>query len=84
MALKQTINFRGLSVADAYIRINGITISPGNERIDFVAHYMASGADIPFNNASIQCAYNLNGENPIMQGYEHLKALPEFAHATDG
>ncbi|MCW8277190.1 hypothetical protein IMF27_17220 [Pseudomonas sp. PCH199] len=83
MALKQTINFRGIYVADAYIKTSGVTISLGNERIDFVAFYMASSTDAPFNNGSIQCAYNLNGDNPIKQGYEYLRTLSEFADAID-
>jgi len=83
MALKQTINFRGISIENAYIRISGVTISPGNERLDFVVHYTASSSEMPFNNESIQCSYNLHGENPIQQGYEYLKTLPDFSDATD-
>jgi len=29
------------------------------------------------------CAYDINGKNPIAQAYDHAKTLPEFAGAVD-
>lgn len=31
----------------------------------------------------VEFGYDINGVNPIAQAYLHLKALPEFASATD-
>ena len=83
MALKKTIDFRGIPVTDAYIRIDTATINSGNERIDFIVHYMASGDSISFNSVSFQCAYDLLGDNPVKQGYEYLKSLDQFVDAED-
>lgn len=83
MAMKHNLEFLGIYVSDAYVRIATITISSRNEVIDFVAHYMAPGSDVPFNILSYQCWYILSGENPVKQGYEYLKTLPEFAGAED-
>jgi hypothetical protein len=29
------------------------------------------------------CPYDIEGDNPIKQAYEHLKTLPEFEGAID-
>ena len=31
----------------------------------------------------IEFGYDISGDNPIKQAYEHLKTLPEFSDATD-
>jgi hypothetical protein len=31
----------------------------------------------------IEFSYDINGDNPIKQAYQHLKTLPEFSDATD-
>jgi hypothetical protein len=83
MALKKNLEFRGILVPDAYIKIATTTIIAGNEWIDFCVHYLATDTGSPFNSVNVQCAYNLLGDNPIKQGYEHLKTLPEFEGCTD-
>jgi hypothetical protein len=70
-------------VPDTYIKIATTTIVEGNEWLDFSVHYLADGANTPFNSVNVQCAYSLLGENPIKQGYEYLKTLPEFEGCTD-
>ena len=31
----------------------------------------------------VEFSYDISGDNPIKQAYEHLKTLPEFSDATD-
>jgi hypothetical protein len=83
MALKQTVNFRGINIPDAYIKIGVLMIHSSNDHIEFSTQYMASGSDTPFNSKTVTCNYSLLGENPIKQAYEYLKTLSEFEDATD-
>ena len=83
MALKKTAsNAQGFTAADAYHRVENV-ILVGKDRIAFnVRAYKKQ--DLPFfADENYNCAYDLNGVNPITQAYAHLKTLPEFENAED-
>jgi len=45
---------------------------------------IAKEKGLPFiSQQGYECAFDLNGPNPIKQAYLHLKSLPEFADAVD-
>lgn len=81
MALQKSINYKGITVNDCYIRVTRID---GNKtEVSFGLAYSANANAEAFNNETHACSYDVNGENPIKQAYEYLKTLPEFADATD-
>lgn len=83
MALKKSIDFKGILVSDAYIKIAITTILPGNEQAEVHVHYLASSEGVAFLSEGFQFVYDLNGANPIVQAYNHLKTLEAFAGAED-
>ncbi|WP_448144623.1 hypothetical protein [Pseudomonas silesiensis] len=83
MALRKSIEFKGIAVVDAYIKIATTSIPFGNDRLEVYVHYMASPEAPPFNTEGFQFAYDIEGENPIKQAYEQMKALEAFAGAED-
>ncbi len=83
MAIRKTVDFHGLIVPDAYIRIELLTIYPGNTRMEFGVHIMVSPTSIPFEIYTVGSQYNLEGGNPIRQGYDHLKTLDRFLGSED-
>jgi|LakMenE18May11ns_1017448.scaffolds.fasta_scaffold9454435_1 hypothetical protein len=81
MALKKTVQFKGISVNDCYIKVWRIE---GNKAdLSFGVSYSANAQAEVFNSETYYCAHVLDGDNPIKQAYKHLKTLPEFAGATD-
>lgn len=83
MALRMAVAFKGMPTIDAYIRVVAPTINPGNSAISFAVHYSASPDSGVFDTAGSKCAYDLEGDNPIAQAYEHLKTLTEFEGCID-
>lgn len=83
MALSMTIQTQyGLSVADAYHRVEGFELlSKARARFRLRAYANASMAAIA--DTAYVFDYDLNGPGPLAQAYLHLKSLPEFAGATD-
>lgn len=83
MALAKTIttNF-GIEVPHAYHRVSEVTIVE-KALIAFTVSAYADKAARAVSTAGHQCAYDIAGDNPIKQAYEHLKTLPEFADAAD-
>jgi hypothetical protein len=88
MALKKSINFKGIEIKDAYIRISRFdgdknTLSFG---VSFHSDPNAQAFDNKtylLNDAEAGVVYVLDGDNPIKQAYQFLKTLPEFAGAVD-
>jgi len=82
MALQKTIqtNF-GFDVKNSYIRVEGVRIE--KDKIQFQVRASVDGIKPHFADFSYECAYLIEGENPIKQAYEHLKTLPEFAGAME-
>jgi hypothetical protein len=73
----------GISVPDAYCRIEAVFLVNKNT-ISFHLRSYAAPEGVPsFMEQVLSCDYNLDGPNPIKQAYLHLKTLPEFSDAVD-
>lgn len=83
MALRKPVNYRGLSTDSAYIRVSTVSISHSAHTLEFWANVMSDQDSLPFDVITMQAPYHIDGENPFVQAYEHLKTLPEFEDATD-
>ena len=81
MALKKTVQFKGISVSDCYIKV--WRVEANKTDLSFGVSYSANAQSEMFDSKTYACAYVLDGDNPIKQAYEHLKTLPEFSGATD-
>lgn len=84
MALQLTYTSQaGLTATNAYHRVEGVSID-GKTKIKFHVRSYADVENYPsFEDQALSCSYDIAGNNPIQQAYEHLKTLPEFAGATD-
>lgn len=83
MTLSKTIDFKGIIVDRAYIRISGLNIHPGNYSMHFLVHNMVDSGAEPFDQFSEACSYNLEGGNPIRQAYDYLKTTDRFIGSED-
>jgi hypothetical protein len=81
MALSKTITHKGITVQNAYHKVTGAQITKVNMSFDCTV-FSTAGAE-PLVKDTYFCAYDLKGDNPIKQAYEHLKTLPEFFDAED-
>jgi hypothetical protein len=83
MALKIDTEYKGIPVAGAYVSLNLSCISADKTEVFVCALYRsAKGAEV-FHAADFSAPYDLEGANPFVQAYEHLKTLPEFEGCTD-
>jgi hypothetical protein len=85
MAFKKTVNTQiGVSVNDAYHRVEFVTIDKSKKRIDFhLRNYKDANSASWISDELHACEYDINGANPISQAYVYLKTLPEFIDVTD-
>jgi hypothetical protein len=83
MALAKTVlSVHGFQAVNAYHRVEGVQVE--KDRMAFQVRSYKDNTGLPhFSDSSFNCAYDLVGNNPLMQAYEYLKTLPEFADATD-
>lgn len=83
MALEKTVTSpHGFAAVDAYHRVENPQL--WKDRMTFQVRSYKDNSGLPhFADASFDCAYDIAGDNPIKQAYEHLKTLPDFAGATD-
>lgn len=83
MAIKKTIiTVHGIEVADAYHRVESVSLI-GKDMITFHVRSYASTDKPFFAETVLTCSYNLERDNPITQAYAYLKTLPEYADAID-
>lgn len=83
MALKKSITtVHGINLADAYIRVEALRLAT-KSTIAFNVCIYADPAMAMVDGRTVECAYELAGENPLEQAYAHLKTLPDFAGAAD-
>ena len=83
MALQKNIDtIYGIAVNNAYCRVDNLTISEKTKMTVLVKTYADKTAK-EIHIKTFEFEYNLAGENPIKQAYEHLKTLPEFSGAAD-
>jgi len=83
MAIEKTVTTSyGIEVQDAYHRVEGLSII-GKDQIHFRVRSSVDGVLPHFSDVEYQCAYELDGQNPIKQAYKHLKTLSEFTNSMD-
>lgn len=84
MALSMPIEFRGVPVSAAYIRVVEPAIGADKQSMRFGIQYCATPEHPPLQVREVaEAPYDLDGANPLQQAYEHLKTLPEFVGAVD-
>ena len=83
MAISKDIEFKGINVKGAYITVRCPTIHAGNNMVSFVVHFSAAPDSGAFDSIGIECGYDLLGDNPIAQAYEHIKTLFAFEGSID-
>ena len=81
MALKQNVTHKGLLATDAYMKVTQFT--GDKSKIDFQVTVFDESQTHELEMRYFSLAYDLDGDNPIKQSYEHLKTLPEFLGAID-
>ncbi len=81
MALQKTVTFKGITLSDAYIKIQSFSGSKELLKFDVATHSRAG--EQPITVSSFEMPYSIDFTNPIKQAYGHLKTLPEFAGALD-
>lgn len=83
MAIAKTVTTsHGIEVKNAYHRVEGITLL-SKDKMQFRVRASLNGVKPHFSDEQYECAYDIDGDNPIKQAYVHLKTLPEFEDATD-
>ena len=84
MALQKTIiTPYGIEVINAYHRIEYVQIVNKTSIAYHVRAYKDNSGLPFFEERILQSNYDLKGDNPIAQAYNHLKTLPEYADAID-
>ena len=88
MALKQQISFRGLTITDAYIKIDHVFATTTGIRVQIQvyasdAERLAGGESLYSSYVDVDFADVMSGSNPIQMCYDAMKALPEFTDAVD-
>ena len=81
MALKKLIEYKGISVKNAYIRVWKVECT--KEKMSFGVSFSAAPEAEFFYSATMNADYDIEGDNPIRQAYIFLKLQPEFADAED-
>lgn len=84
MALSKTVRTpQGFDAQDAYHRVEGLQIK-NKTTISYMVRSYKDDSGVPaFVDSPYESAYDLAGESPIAQAYEHLKTMPEFENAKD-
>jgi hypothetical protein len=83
MALKKLAQTPfGVTVQDAYIRVENVQLVAKNQ-MSFNVRTSVDGVLPHFADVGYECAYDIQGDNPIRQAYKHIKTLPEYAGAVD-
>jgi hypothetical protein len=83
MALEKTVTTpHGFNANNAYHRVEAVSLTQ-KDKICFAVRSYKSVQDPAFTESFMECAYDLEGKNPIKQAYEYVKTLEEFADAKD-
>lgn len=81
MAIKSNVDFKGVPINNAYIKI--CRYQGDKDKLFFDVGIHTKSGEKMIASHGYQCALNLDGANPVKQAYEHLKTLPEFSNAVD-
>lgn len=84
MALQKDITTaNGLTASNAYLRVENLTLISKNIIRFSLKSYVSSDVSEPIKTEVFACDYDITGENPIKQAYDHLKTIDQFAGAAD-
>ena len=83
MAISKTIEYKGLQVEGAYIKIKGIKFTSKTNMLLSIGIFSNSKAEESICIDARSCHFDINGDNPFAQGYEHIKTLEEFKDSKD-
>jgi hypothetical protein len=83
MALSKTVTTEvGITVENAYIRVSNVRLHGKQALVfDVCIHADANSPAIEKRRGS--SAYSMDGSNPFIQAYEHLKTRPDYSDAGD-
>lgn len=81
MALLKETLFKGISISDAYFRVCSLEMTKIS--MNFTVEICASKDNDAIIHKYYNCEYNIDGNNPIEQAYEHLKSLQEYDGCKD-
>jgi len=73
----------GINIPSAYCRIDQIFVTKKNTMQLSVNFYADEAHVVPFHGEKYKTDYDFTQSNPLNQGYDYLKTLPEFSVATD-
>jgi hypothetical protein len=87
MAITKTVDFKGISIVDAYVKISSsiITRNSDNEficRVNFAEKANHDALEF-FESYTYDFPFDLLGANPLVQGYTFMKTLPRYIGAVD-
>jgi hypothetical protein len=84
MAIKLTVTTpQGFEATNAYHRVESVHLLSKEKIRFFLCAYKSENESSSFDIHTFECAYDLNGDNPIKQAYVFVKTLPDFENATD-
>jgi len=81
MALQKTVTYKGITINDAYLKIWHIEGDKTTMKFGLGTFAQSDGDMI--DSKSYSFSYDIDGANPIQQGYSYLKTLPDYSDATD-
>lgn len=82
MALMKTVDFKGVQIKDAYIKVRNYFGDKTTLSFEVVTQANAESQEY-VDSKGYSCEYDLTGDNALKQAYKHLKTLPEFEGAKD-
>jgi hypothetical protein len=85
MALTKDMKFKGVTIPDAYIRVNSFSGSKAHIafNVGFYGAADENGEREMFDQQAYQCAYDLSGANALVQAYTFIKTLPEYVASVN-
>ena len=82
MALKKSVLFKSINIADAYLRI--FQFEGNKDHLHVGLEFCKDSGSERFDSLTIQnIPFDINGKNPIAQAYDYIKSQPEFADSQD-
>lgn len=85
MAISKTHKFQTdfgfVTLPECYIKVSTVEVNKSQGMANVSFYDKPNGKLLQTNIYPV--AHDLNGSNALIQAYEHLKTLPEFAGATD-
>lgn len=83
MALSKTVTTEtGITVQNAYIRVSNIRVH-GKQALVFDVCVHADENSPAIEKRRGSSLYDMNGDNPFIQAYQHLKQTPDYFGAGD-